>query len=416
MPVIQITDGRSALWQWDTGVKIRILGCCSVQQCHFPTAAGLIARDAVDNVCAVPDAALQTAGTLKVYAYSRSEDGGVTMNEFSLPVCARPKPADYIDPPDEYDNLDALAQRVAEKIGSIDGGIVVETDPTVPDWAKQPNPPKYTAQDVGALPVDSIKASASGAVVSVTDAAARPVVGLVSQIVAVQEGEGDPSPDNVRPIVGWDKVSVTRTGRNLSSVNDITFVQSATVALDCPIPPGTYYVAAKVHTTDTDHQLSLMAFYGNGTLVSNLARTRDKWEYNKVTFSSTVTDISFYAAQSYSAGKGDEATYTDVMISPLPNAEYEPYQGQALTADLPETVYGGTLDWVTGVLTVTHDANGAELAQPYTIQLTPQQLDMLKGANTVWSDTGNTDLVYVADLQMYIDSRIAAIAAAVVGQ
>lgn len=43
MPVIQITDGRSALWQWDTGVKIRILGCCSVQQCHIPTAAGLIA-------------------------------------------------------------------------------------------------------------------------------------------------------------------------------------------------------------------------------------------------------------------------------------------------------------------------------------------------------------------------------------
>ena len=169
MPVIQITDGRSALWQWDTGVKIRILGCCSVQQCHFPTAAGLIARDAVNHVCAVPDAALQTAGTLKVYAYSRNDDGGITMNEFSLPVTARPKPADYIDPPDEYDNLDALAQRVAEKIGSIGGGIVVETDPTVPSWAKQPDPPaapvqsvngktgdvQINASDVGALPEDT---------------------------------------------------------------------------------------------------------------------------------------------------------------------------------------------------------------------------------------------------------------------
>lgn len=32
------------------------------------------------------------------------------------------------------------------------GGIVTETDPTVPAWAKQPNPPTYTAEQVGALP------------------------------------------------------------------------------------------------------------------------------------------------------------------------------------------------------------------------------------------------------------------------
>jgi hypothetical protein len=32
------------------------------------------------------------------------------------------------------------------------GGVVVETDPTVPSWAKQPNKPKYTASEVGALP------------------------------------------------------------------------------------------------------------------------------------------------------------------------------------------------------------------------------------------------------------------------
>jgi hypothetical protein len=29
---------------------------------------------------------------------------------------------------------------------------IEETDPTVPEWAKQPNPPTYTAEDVGALP------------------------------------------------------------------------------------------------------------------------------------------------------------------------------------------------------------------------------------------------------------------------
>ena len=32
------------------------------------------------------------------------------------------------------------------------GGITQETDPTVPDWAKQPSKPSYTASEVGALP------------------------------------------------------------------------------------------------------------------------------------------------------------------------------------------------------------------------------------------------------------------------
>ena len=35
------------------------------------------------------------------------------------------------------------------------GGGVKETDPTVPSWAKQPNKPKYTASEVGALPAST---------------------------------------------------------------------------------------------------------------------------------------------------------------------------------------------------------------------------------------------------------------------
>lgn len=35
------------------------------------------------------------------------------------------------------------------------GGITVETDPTVPSWAKQANKPTYTAQEVGALPANT---------------------------------------------------------------------------------------------------------------------------------------------------------------------------------------------------------------------------------------------------------------------
>lgn len=39
--------------------------------------------------------------------------------------------------------------------GGSGGGVAVESDPTVPDWAKQPQKPVYTASEVGALPADT---------------------------------------------------------------------------------------------------------------------------------------------------------------------------------------------------------------------------------------------------------------------
>lgn len=38
------------------------------------------------------------------------------------------------------------------------GGTFTETDPTVPDWAKQPNKPTYTAQEVGAISSGAVAA------------------------------------------------------------------------------------------------------------------------------------------------------------------------------------------------------------------------------------------------------------------
>jgi hypothetical protein len=45
----------------------------------------------------------------------------------------------------------ALLHEKAEEGGG-GGGIAEETDPTVPDWAKQPSKPTYTASEVGARP------------------------------------------------------------------------------------------------------------------------------------------------------------------------------------------------------------------------------------------------------------------------
>lgn len=175
MAKVNICDGRTQLYRWDTGVKIEMCGCTNVTECHFVTADGVIRRDVEDNICDVPDVALTKAGMLVVYAFARTADEGVTRHEFRIAVLDRPKPADYIDPPDEYENLDALAERVAELIPGGGGSVtpeqiasavedyltenpveVEETDPTVPEWAKAETKPTYTAEEVGALPADTV--------------------------------------------------------------------------------------------------------------------------------------------------------------------------------------------------------------------------------------------------------------------
>lgn len=130
------------------------------------------------------------------------------------------------------------------------------------------------------------------------------------------------------------------------------------------------------------------------------------------------------------------------------DADWEPYCGDSCAAELPETVYGGTLDWETGVVTVTHGpiasytgeelpgewlsdrdvyaggtvpTNGAQvvykLAEPYTIQLTPRQILALAGKNNIYANSGEvevrgrTDPVYLTNTLM---ERIAALEAAAI--
>lgn len=55
--------------------------------------------------------------------------------------------------------------------------------------------------------------TASGSVVQCTPVANYPL-GVQVEITPTQEGDGDPSPENVRPITGLDSVQVTQCGKN----------------------------------------------------------------------------------------------------------------------------------------------------------------------------------------------------------
>ena len=177
-----------------------------------------------------------------------------------------------------------------------------------------------------------------------------------------QAGSGDPSPENVRPITGYDDVTVNVRGKNLlsdenfqSSVSSgITFTKmgngvvhiegTATTTADSAIvydvpqlPPGTYYgipsylnvVVKKASTGSNTWYLAL-----NGVRIE-------------------VGDVVQYYYFSLPAGTTVNGSFY-IFLAPgesvFSASDFEPYQpGTTAQLSLPETIYGGTVDAVTGV-------------------------------------------------------------------
>ena len=146
-------------------------------------------------------------------------------------------------------------------------------------------------------------------------------------------------------------------------------------------------------------------------------------------------------------------TYQNAIFKPMVRSAsdtdptFEPYQEETYSITFPSeagTVYGGTLDVTSGVLTVTDaqiasyagetlpgewisdrdvyvagttPTTGAQvvykLATPITYTLTPQEITSLLGTNNLWADTGDSEVEYRADTKMYVDNKIAELQALV---
>ena len=296
-------------------------------------------------------------------------------------------------------------------------------------------------------------------------------LGVVSRIEPVQSGSGDPSPDNVRPISGWDSVHVTRCEKNLlkASKSDITrelngIVGNYTANNDTFAIKGTnkassnflilsitpyVYPYFKPGDKYTILNNSPNGIYINLTYI-NTSDNIASLVYNDTQTTFTVPEdyIRLNKLQvgiSTSVSTIDTTFNIQLEVGSTATA-HEPYQGNTYSADFGQTVYGGTLDWNTGMLTVTHGqiaayageslpgawisdrdvyADGAmpttgaqvvyKLATPTTIQLTPQQITALSGTNTLYTDSGDTAVSGRADpvwLTQSLMERIAALESA----
>ena len=214
-----------------------------------------------------------------------------------------------------------------------------------------------------------------------------------------QAGSGDPSPENVRPISGYDRVTVTRCGKNLLKLTGRTIqpkpgeFQSGSENTKYPVGYGYLYVGItsngywyKDNITEydiTDNSISVSVSntgsgYGIGMCVKIVPGAnyivREYGDNTNALISAITTKkdglisrfsviIPESSSNKFTAQAGEEwaiiifrPSPTDLVTYENPQLElgstptaYAPYQGNDYTLTLPETIYGGTVDAVSGV-------------------------------------------------------------------
>lgn len=189
-----------------------------------------------------------------------------------------------------------------------------------------------------------------------------PIKSLVAEIKAIQTGTGTPSPTNVRSISGINTVNLVRTKKNIfdgKSVLEAYFYGTHTIT--SLADSAMCYALCKPNTTYT---------------ISKTAGTRFQVAYtNKFpqTGDTTSEKITDNTASSITITTGSDANYIvawvynpnsdtgtrQAMIDSVQIEEgssattYETPQVQSVTVALGQSVYGGYLDVISGVLTIT---------------------------------------------------------------
>lgn len=184
-------------------------------------------------------------------------------------------------------------------------------------------------------------------------------LGVKASWEPMQEGTGTPSPENVRPIKGRDSVTVERCGENLLNIKPfkkdtykgITYEYvpdggihisgTATANADSPIFPIWHLPPGKYYGLET----------GEGISASIVIQRNGKtlWMNAKKEFTILAGDVTKYWYMITSTGVTvDKTVYPYIVPGTTPPTVYTPYTGQTNTLTLPETVYGGEVDAVSG--------------------------------------------------------------------
>jgi hypothetical protein len=179
----------------------------------------------------------------------------------------------------------------------------------------------------------------SGSIVTISDGIDGHALDVTASWTPTQAGSGDPSPENIRPISGRNKITLTRCGRNLWSYGDLTITSMKEIALN--YPAGQYIFTANL---DTDAKTTVQV----GVLVDGAWRYFQNAPAKPIAIKITATK-SFGGVRLYAGSSPSEQTTTAyrnvaVWVGSTAPAAYASYSGESTTLSLPETIYGGNVD------------------------------------------------------------------------
>lgn len=130
--MLTLNDGRSELWQWDTGRKLTVDADCS--QVHFSNKVfgRSIDVDVLDGVAIIPDVLLQTDKELIAWAFVGTSENGYTKISKVFKVNRRNKPADYVFTPVEQMTIAEIAAIAKSVRDDADAGLFDGADGITP--------------------------------------------------------------------------------------------------------------------------------------------------------------------------------------------------------------------------------------------------------------------------------------------
>ena len=257
---------------------------------------------------------------------------------------------------------------------------------------------------------------------------------------------------NICPITGWSQAKISRTAKNILS-NDVFSSDSKQGLTYTYNADGTMTVSGTA-SANSYAASSWVSFpidvIVNGVPVDGSGNVINQGIYIQVYTGATGTGGDVHANDTSLVIPANTpfmirlrinngiAISGSVLFTPMVRVAtdtdytFEPYNDTVYTITFPDaagTVYGGTLDVTTGVLTVTDaqiasyngetlpstwisdrdvyavgttPTTGAQvvykLATPQTFALTPTQILPLQGVNNIWSDTGTLTLKYIEEV------------------
>lgn len=222
--------------------------------------------------------------------------------------------------------------------------------------------------------------------VQLTDGSERNAQELKSIITAVQAGSGTPSPTNIRPITGWDAVCLWR---------ESDYDEAAEPMLITDLPETIYggvlnWTTGVMTVTHVHYRLAVAEMNA---------------PYEKYPGWGGVPNLRKYmGALNQTTGIASAWGQIGINTMSASNAQIILQGGTLLQSEWKETYPDLVMDFVIPIINT------------YDVQLDSQTLTLLKGSNALWSNTGNTELSYIADTRLYIDNAVAALAAGIINQ